>query len=378
MSTKPQRLSEPSDTFQDPIVARLLKECGGSASAVCSFADCNEKTPPDGSSPAVSKGQAPAVQHSSGIDGKVSTGAISAQALKYEKLKEGDHGVIAIEPHKIRLSNFKNRSSKALSESDPRFVETRESIRAHGQDTPIWVHLLGPDASPYNYELVAGRRRHAACMALGIPVLALVKSVSSDVDLALMMFRENADRQDLSPVECGRMFQDWLDRRIFSSQKEIGAKINRDNSVIARYIRLAGLPESVFSAFEDDREIKLRWCDQLTAAVAEQPDAVFRVAAQLKTSRGRKATEVFEALINASSKATRQGSTRRSHTLRQKSVRVGGRVPLKIVFGRHKVVLQTQHLNEEQENAFVRTVAEHAERSLRELLEPDSLGAREK
>ncbi len=342
---------------------------------VCHAGKYEEKTRPQ-STGAASPLRATTVRHSSDSNGS-SSDAIAAQALKYQQLMEPNQGVIAINPQVIRLSHFKNRSNRSLSESDPQFVATRESIRTHGQDTPIWVYQLGPEAAPFEYELVAGRRRHAACMALGIPVLALLKTVSSDMDCALMMFRENADRQNLSPLEYGRMFQDWLDKKIFSSQKEIAAKVNRDNSVIARYIRLAALPDIVLAAFEDDREIKLRWCDQLTEAVSKRPEAVFRLAAQLKNLPQRKAIEVFDALVNTASEKPGKRSSRRSHTQQQESIEVGGRVPLKIGYGKHKLVLQTQHLNEEQEGAFLRGVAEYAERSLRELLNRRSVHDRD-
>lgn len=47
--------------------------------------------------------------------------------------------VLRLDPKRVRATEFINRHERAFLESDPKFIELRESLRAHGQEQPIRV-----------------------------------------------------------------------------------------------------------------------------------------------------------------------------------------------------------------------------------------------
>lgn len=98
------------------------------------------------------------------------------------------------------------------------FHALKDSIEANGQDVPVQVWPADPDWRPdpraptetgnARFHLLSGRRRRAACVALGRPVRAVIvppPAGASDADSRFAMlfhrFRENEAREDLSPFE---------------------------------------------------------------------------------------------------------------------------------------------------------------------------------
>ncbi len=98
------------------------------------------------------------------------------------------------------------------------FTALKDSIAANGQDVPVQVWPADPswqpdprdplDASGQRFNLLSGRRRSAACSALGKPVRAVIMpppagASEAENRFAMMFhrFRENEAREDLSPFE---------------------------------------------------------------------------------------------------------------------------------------------------------------------------------
>ena len=73
-------------------------------------------------------------------------------------------------------------------------------IAADGQHDPIVVAPPAPRAKDRRWRLVWGRHRWAACQALGIPVLAIVKTGTND-ELLQMQTAEQIDRRDMTVLE---------------------------------------------------------------------------------------------------------------------------------------------------------------------------------
>jgi ParB family transcriptional regulator, chromosome partitioning protein len=195
--------------------------------------------------------------------------------------------VLELDPKKIRATQFKNRDDRSLLLHDPKFIQLTKSIAVHGQETPIRVRPV-KDALPFEFEIVSGHRRHAACLALdastnkGFPILALVDAAAAETrDLVLKMYRENADREDLSPYETGMMFKRWLAADIFPTQDAISLATRQSKQNVGRYIALASLPDYLIAAFRDPRVLSLRWSTALTAAASSEAPELKALAEEL-------------------------------------------------------------------------------------------------
>jgi len=103
-------------------------------------------------------------------------------------------------------------------ESVDSFAALKASIDRNGQDVPVQVWPANPawrpdpraplDPGEARFHLLSGRRRRAACAALGLPVRAVIVAPPEGVSKAesrfamlFHRFRENEASEDLSPFE---------------------------------------------------------------------------------------------------------------------------------------------------------------------------------
>jgi ParB family transcriptional regulator, chromosome partitioning protein len=297
---------------------------------------------------------------------------VATRAKLYDEARAAGRLLLEIDPKKIRATEFCNRHERSLLASDPKFIELQSSLQSHGQENPIRVRPVR-GALPIEFEIVAGHRRHAACLQLdaqlpgGFPVLAIVDSAAADArDLVLKMYRENEERADLSAYEKGRMFQGWLSAGLYESQRELAAAIGIGEAAAAKYLAVANLPAPVLAAFGDERVIPMSWGSSLSQALKNHPTAVLNAAEKLAQRKPLAAPEVaLRTLIAAAA-----GKSNRSRgTSREESVRIGGRIPLKVGSSRNRIVLKLAHVDDSTQKLLREELKDWAENWLRKKLE---------
>jgi ParB family chromosome partitioning protein len=296
---------------------------------------------------------------------------VATRAKLYDDAKAQGRLLLEIDPKKIRASDLRNRSDRSLLAADPEFAKLKASIQTYGQDTPIRVRPI-KDALPFEFEIVSGHRRHAACLQLdtetqtGFKVLAIVDgAVSEALDFVLKMYREN-DRADLSAFETGSMFARWLEIGLSTSQRHLASVVGLGESAVAKYLAVAALPAPVLAAFGDERVIQMTWGPALSQALKANETAVLKAAERLVQRRPVPTPDVvFKTLVHAG--AGKGQSTR--GTSREESVRIGGRVPLKVGIGRNRIILKLQHLDDATQKELREELKDWAEAWLRKKLD---------
>jgi ParB family chromosome partitioning protein len=296
---------------------------------------------------------------------------VATRAKLYDEAKKHGRLLLELDPKKIRATEFRNRHDRSLLDSDPEFVKLKDSLKAHGQEIPIRVRPV-KDALPYEFEIVSGHRRHAACLALdaetpgGFPILAMVDGEAADArGFVLKMYRENEERYDLSAFEKGRMFVRWQDAGLYESQRDIAAAVGLGESAVAKYVAVAMLPAPLLAAFRDERLIPMSWGAALSQALKVNEGAVLKAAERLAHRQPAPTPEVvFKALVSAAA-----GKQPTRATSREESVRIGGRIPLKVGAARNRIILKLQHVDEALQKQLREELKDWAEAWLRERLD---------
>jgi ParB family transcriptional regulator, chromosome partitioning protein len=279
--------------------------------------------------------------------------------------------VLRLDPKRVRSTQFINRHERGFLESDPKFIELKDSLRLNGQEQPIRVRAVGSDPT-VDFEIVSGHRRHRAALALdaeiegGFPLLALLDGKASESrDLVLKMYRENEERADLSAYEKGAMFRQWLASGVFAEQGQVAAAIGVSDATVTKYLQIAELPSSVVAAFADPRDIAVRWSHDLVKALKAQPAKVEEAAQRLaNTSPRPDAGAVARALI-ASAEATRES---RGSPSREQAIKIDGRVALRLQRRDGRFTLKFYQLDKKAQREITEEILELAERRVRERL----------
>jgi ParB family chromosome partitioning protein len=250
-------------------------------------------------------------------------------AVLEERLKQFDGALPAmlIDPTRIDLSKWANRIDASFS------TAAFEALKAEITDTggnvqPIKVRPSG--VVPDRFEIIFGHRRHRACLELGLPVLAVVESVT-DAELFKQMDRENRARENLSPWEQGMMYRQALQDRLFVSRDQLAREIGVDPGNLSKALRLADLDEAVVKAFDSPLDLQYRWAKPLADALLHDRARVMQViealaAAPLAVKRPK---DVFDRLVGAS-----------ALELRVEQVRVGKRVVAELQADGDKVTVR--------------------------------------
>lgn len=194
-----------------------------------------------------------------------------AELLERLKQFEGAMPAQKLDPRRIRPSRYPNRHKAHFDTAE--FAALRDDIkRAGGNVQPIFVRPVSDDPSA-EWEVVYGHRRHRACLDLGLDVLAIVGDV--DVRTAwVYMFAENASRADLSPYECGAMYDGALKAGLFETASELAESVGRSKTHVSRSLAVYRLPPSIVAAFSSPLVLQFRWGVGLAMALAKDPDGV--------------------------------------------------------------------------------------------------------
>lgn len=172
--------------------------------------------------------------------------------------------------------------------SDSELELLADSLRLHGQLTPLWVRPLGDD----KYEIIAGVRRWRAAQLAGLETLSCQVFAADEDQAFVLSLVENLQRQQLTPLEEAQAYQELLDRGIVRNRAGIARLAGVHRSRITRIMKLLELDPGTQQRMKEHPEIlndthgRLLWeISELTERhrLADEIIAFRRPASWLKT-----------------------------------------------------------------------------------------------
>lgn len=128
-----------------------------------------------------------------------------------------------------------------------KFEELKASIKERGVQTPIWVRKNGGKG----YLIVAGGRRHLACVELKLPTIpAIVKECASDQDALILSCIENDQREDVNPMEQAEAYQDALNKGKHTPET-LAEKLGKKLPYVLGRLKLLKASKKVQKALKD-------------------------------------------------------------------------------------------------------------------------------
>ena len=155
----------------------------------------------------------------------------------------------------------------------------------------------------FDYELIYGMRRRFACELLG-KKLKLRVVEADDAQAAVLMHIENADRQDITPMERALSFQMQIEAKVFATQDALAEAIGLSKGQVAKMLKAAAVLKHATLAglFADKSAIPVIQAYNL-AMLLERPGAkevILQAAKNLaRDGEGRAPAEVIRTLIGS-------------------------------------------------------------------------------
>lgn len=152
-----------------------------------------------------------------------------------------EHELLFIDPKECEPWKYANRQDDELGEMD----DLIESIRINKQLQPALVRKHATPHDGLKYEVIFGRRRHIACLTLGIPFLAICKDISNVQDAIALQDAENKFRNDVSSYSNAMLYKKLLKDKVFKTEKEIAAKLRMSSSSFNDLMVYSRIPKDI-------------------------------------------------------------------------------------------------------------------------------------
>ncbi len=123
--------------------------------------------------------------------------------------------------------------------------ELADSIKEHGVLQPIVVTKEGS-----KYQIVAGERRWRASKLAGLETIPVIIRTLDDQNKLEMMIIENAQREDLTPIELATAYVK-LKEQFNLTNTEISQRVGKSPSSVVNTMRLLKLPEEAKQAMQE-------------------------------------------------------------------------------------------------------------------------------
>ena len=194
--------------------------------------------------------------------------------------------IFSVDPRRIRAWKHHNRTEAWYTRE--RCQDLIESIAKDEQQDPAVGRRLKGDPN-FDYELIYGMRRRFACETLGRKLKLRVVDVD-DEKAAVLMHIENADRQDITPMERALSFQTLLDEKVFATQEGLASAMNVSKGQISKMLKAAVLLRqgAIGTLFADKSAIPLDQAYKL-AALMDRTGAKEVILQAAKNSGARRA-----------------------------------------------------------------------------------------
>lgn len=218
-----------------------------------------------------------------------------------DDILNGRH-VIELDPAQITDRIGSDRRDDWMEQ--PKFKSILESIRDNGQDTPIQVWPKDPNWKPDRFEpenvkdvpflLIFGRTRTEIARRLGQPVRAVLAdpakrgSADDNFEMLFMRYRENAERENLSPFEqllsIGEMYESLANSASDTKMTAVsfGKKIGVHESVVSRGRAIYKAKDQILNIFKNVYALSFPELQKAVASLSEGSDKTARIPAKPK------------------------------------------------------------------------------------------------
>jgi ParB family transcriptional regulator, chromosome partitioning protein len=209
--------------------------------------------------------------------------------------------ILSVDPKRVRAWKYHNRTTAWYTKEQCQ--DLIDSFAKSGQQEAALGRKLSGDPD-FDYELIYGMRRRFTCEFLNLK-LRLRVSDADDARAAVLMHAENADRQDITPMERAISFLTQMEAKLFATQDALADAMSLSKAQVAKMLRAAQLLRvtAIGGLFSEHRAVPVEQAYKL-ASLLERPgakDVIMQAAQNLarKKETTRSPADVLRTLISS-------------------------------------------------------------------------------
>ena len=173
----------------------------------------------------------------------------------------GEHELLFLDPKECEPWCYANRQEAEMGNLDSLI----NSIKKNKQLQPALVRKHPAAHDGIQYEIIFGRRRHAACTKLGIPFLVILKDIPNVQDAIASQDAENKQRNDVSNYSNALLYKTLLDNKVFQTGKELAAKLSIPLSSLSEIMAFSRIPQDIVDNIPDMHDLSINFAIKILA-----------------------------------------------------------------------------------------------------------------
>jgi ParB family chromosome partitioning protein len=188
--------------------------------------------------------------------------------------------LIYVNPEECESWIYANRQENELGDIDGLI----DSIKTHKQLQPALIRHHPTPHGDIKYEVIFGRRRHIACLKLGIPFLAIRKQISNIQDAVASQDAENKLRNDVSNYSNAMLYRRLLADNVFKSEKELADKLKFPTSTLNDLMAYSKIPEDIVKEIPNIHTLSKQLAVKLVQLLNKSKDnhqKILKIAGQI-------------------------------------------------------------------------------------------------
>ncbi len=237
--------------------------------------------------------------------------------------------ILSVDPRRCRPWKYHNRTDAWYTKQ--RCQDLIESLTKDGQLEPALARKISGDPD-HDYELIYGMRRRFAAEFTNTKLKIRVTD-ADDQKAAVLMHIENADRQDITPMERALSFQMQMEAGIFNTQESMADAFGVSKGQVAKMLKAAELLKqtTIAQLFTDRSAVPVEQAYKLSVLL-ERPGAkevIVQAATNLlrKKDSERNPSAVIKILITSLDRTRRLEPLKRDYNIGASSRMVVTRNP---------------------------------------------------
>jgi ParB family transcriptional regulator, chromosome partitioning protein len=155
-----------------------------------------------------------------------------------------ENELIFVDPKECEPWKYANRLEDDMGDLEGLI----ESIRENKQLQPALVRPHPNRHDGIIYEIIFGRRRHLACLKLGIPFLVIRKNIQNIQDAVASQDAENKFRKNVSGYSNALFYKRLLAESVFKTEKELAKKLGMSSSTLNDLMAYIRIPDDIIKA----------------------------------------------------------------------------------------------------------------------------------
>lgn len=179
------------------------------------------------------------------LDINTKTAETSEQQNQSFKTKAGikfnESELVFVDPNICEPWKYANRHETEMGEME----ELIDSIRENKQLQPGLIRIHPAPHGEIQYEIIFGRRRHQACLKLGIPFMAIKKDIPNTQEAIVSQDAENKFRNNVSDYSNAILYQKLISDGVFKTENELAKKLNVPKSSFSELMSYNKIPGEI-------------------------------------------------------------------------------------------------------------------------------------